>query len=144
MGRNTLKLNLKGFERLLTDLDKLGGDLKPVVTDALSQAGETIGDDTYDAVGAGNLPASGKYSSGDTRHAVVRAPQVKWSGTLASIGVGFDYNKSGAGGYLISGTPRMRPVSQLQDIYKRKRYMSQIQKDMADIVMDAIAERLGR
>lgn len=143
MGKNTLKLELSGFGALLTELDKLGGDLKPVITDALTQMGETIGDDTMDAVSKSNLPASGKYSRGDTEKSIVRNPKVNWQGQLAEINVGFDYGKDGAGGVLITGTPRMKPVHALQRIYKQKKYMKQRETDMSDIVMDAIHERLG-
>lgn len=145
MARNTLKLQLSGFEELLTKLDKLGGDLKKVTTNALEQAGETIEWDTKEAVQKPNLPAKGKYSSKrkDTEKSIVENPKVVWSGTQAEINVGFDYGKPGAGGFLITGTPRMKPDYALQKIYKRKAYMSQIQKDMSEIVNDAIVDRMG-
>ena len=57
-------------------------------------------------------------------------------------GVGFDYSKKGAGGFLISGTPRMRPDTELQRIYRRKKYMRDIQNDMAEVVQDYIAKAL--
>lgn len=142
MGRNTLKLQLDGFNELLTKLDRLGGDLKPVIEDALTQAGETITEDTLEALGDSNLPAGGKYSTGDTDSSVVRNPRVEWEGTTASIGVGFDFGKPGAGGYLISGTPKMKPDYALQAIYKKKKYMTNLQNDMKDIVNDAIIEKM--
>lgn len=142
MPRNTLRLDLSGFKELMTQLDELGGDLIKVTEDALTQAGETIGEDTRDAVQKTNLPAAGKYSQPDTEKAVVTHPQVEWTGMTASIGVGFDYSKSGAGGFLITGTPRMKPVAGLQEIHKRKKYMSNIQKEMSEIISDAIAERM--
>ena len=142
MGRNTLKLQLTGFNELLTKLDRLGGDLKPVIEDALAQAGEKITEDTLEALSDSNLPAGGKYSTGDTDASVVRNPRVGWEGTTASIGVGFDFGKPGAGGYLISGTPKMKPDYALQAIYKKKKYMTNLQNDMKDIVNDAIIEKM--
>lgn len=142
--RATLRLDMSGFSELLTQLDELGGEIEKVVEDALMQAGETIGDDTYDVVSKkANLPAKGKHSFDKTQKAVIRHPKVEWQGTVASIGVGFDYSKNGAGGLLISGTPKMKPVAGLQDIYKRKKYMRFIQSGMSDIVYDAINEKLG-
>ena len=123
-------------------LDRLGGDLKEVTEDALGQAAETIEWDTVDAVQKPNLPRGGKYSNGDTEASIVRDAKVEWEGMTGSIGVGFDFGKPGAGGFLITGTPRMAPVGPLTEIYKRKRYMSQIQKDMQEIVSDAIKERM--
>lgn len=143
MARNTLKLELSGFKELLTRLDKLGGDVPEVVEDALTQAAGTIADDTLAALADANLPAGGKFSGGDTKAAVVTNPRVEWSGTTASVGVGFDYDKPGAGGLLITGTPKMKPDYALQKMYKKKGYMQKIQDDMRKIVMDAISKRMG-
>lgn len=142
MARNTLKLQLGGFQELITKLDSLQGDVKKAVTDALEQAGETIGEDTLDAVDNANLPAKGEYSKGQTKASIITNPLVHWSGNQAEIGVGFDYSKKGAGGFLITGTPRMKPDYELQKIYKRKKYMNQIQNDMADVIKDYINEKM--
>lgn len=141
--RATLNLNTKNFEDLIAKLDELGGDIKAVVEDALNQAGETIEYDTLDAVAHANLPRGGKYSKGDTEKSIIRNPRVQWQGTTASISVGFDYDKPGAGGFLITGTPRMKPDYELQKIYKRKKYMRDIAKDMSEIVNDAIVAKMG-
>lgn len=141
--RNTLKLDFRGFEELITKLDGLNGDVKNAVTDALEQAGETIGEDTENAVEKANLPAGGEYSKGLTKKSIIKNPKVSWSGTKAEIGVGFDYGKPGAGGFLITGTPRMKPDYELQKIYKRKKYTSAIQNDMANVINDYIDDIMG-
>ena len=143
MGKNLLKLDVSGFEEYIQKLEKLEADIKPIVSDALNQAGETITDDTFDAVSDSNLPRGGEYSTGKTRESIIKNPRVKWSGTTAEIGVGFDFNKPGAGGYLITGTPRMAPDKALNKIYKSKKYMKDIQKDMIDIFQDEISRRMG-
>ena len=61
MARNTLRLDTKGFENLLTKLDEVGGNINEIVTKALEEAGKTIADDTHSAMAASNLPAGGKY-----------------------------------------------------------------------------------
>lgn len=140
--RNTLNIEMSGFNELVTKLEGLNGDVKKAVTDALGQAAETIEEDTKDALKKNNLPANGIYSTGDTERAIVDA-KVEWSGTVASVGVGFDYSKSGAGGFLITGTPRMQPDRELQKIYKQKKYMKAIQAEMQEIVMDEIKKKMG-
>lgn len=140
---NTLSLEFSGFEELLTELDKLEGDMKTVVEDALTQMAETVADDTLEAVEESKLPAGGKYSVGDTKKSVVTNPTVSWIGSVAEIAVGFDYSKKGSGGLLITGTPRMKPVAALQTIYKRKKYRQWLEEGMQEIVMDAIKEALG-
>ena len=143
MGRNILKLNTKGFDEYAEKLERLGVDLKPIFTDALQQAAETITEDTMEAISAGNLPRGGKYSTGKTEASIIKNPKVTWSGTIAEIPVGFDFAKPGAGGYLITGTPRMQPDKELNRIYKQKRYMTNIRKDMTDIFEDEIQKRMG-
>ena len=143
VARNTLKLELSGFKELLARLDKLGGDVHEVVEDALTQAAGTIASDTLAALADANLPAGGKYSRGDTKASVVTKPRVTWEGTTASVGVGFDYDKPGAGGLLITGTPKMKPDYALQKMYKKKGYMQKIQNNMGKTVTDAISKRMG-
>ena len=146
MARNTMQLDLKGFNELITKLDGLGGDIKKATQDALEKAGQKIGDDTATAVQRSNLPAGGKFSQGDTAKTVVENPKVEWSGDTASIGVGFDFSKRGAGGFLIKGyyqnfhgTPRhMAPQPQLNAMYTGKGYMKQIQNEMAKEVTKVI------
>lgn len=143
MGKNSLKLETHAFDELLEKLDGLEVNLIPIVEDALSQAAETITEDTIEAMAKGNLPAKGKFSHDDTEKSINRDTSVKWNGMQAEVNVGFDFEKPGAGGYLITGTPRMKPNQKLKKIYKSKRYMKQIQKDMIDIFNDAIQDYMG-
>ena len=142
MARNTLRLDTKGFESLLTKLDEVGGNINEVVTKALEEAGQTIAEDTHKAMAANNLPAGGKYSNGKTEASIVDNPKVEWSGSRASIEVGFDFGKPGAGGFLITGTPKMKPDKELNRMYKGKKYMKQIQDQMSEVVNEAIAKAM--
>ena len=67
-------------------------------------------------------------------------PQPEWDGFVASVSVGFDFSVPGAGGYLITGTPKMAPDKQLHKIYKGKKYMQEIQKIIGAEITDAIIE----
>lgn len=139
--RNTLRLDTSGFEVLIEKLDELQGDVKAAVTDALMQAAETVHDDTVDALADEFLPRHGEYSSGRTKTTVAK-PEVVWSGTTAEAPVGFDYGEKGAGGFLISGTPRMQPNRRLEQIYTRKKYMKALQEDMQNVISDYILEKM--
>lgn len=139
--RNTLRLDTSGFKELIVKLEGLNGDVKGAVTDALIQASETVRDDTKDAMADEYLPAQGEYSTGQTKLTIVE-PTIKWEGTLASVPVGFDYGERGAGGLLISGTPRMQPNRKLEQIYTRKKYMRSLQEDMQEVVSDYIEKAM--
>ena len=140
--RNTLRLDTSGFESMIRKLDELGGNVQEVVSEALTTVSHRVAQDTEIALSSSNLPASGKYSGGQTRDSIVRDAQARWEGLIAWIPVGFDFQKEGAGGFLISGTPRMRPDAELSKIYKQKRYMNQIQKEMSEVVLGHIVERM--
>lgn len=142
MARNTLRLDTSGFTEMLRQLDTLGGDVKGAVQNALSQAAETITEDTMDAMDNANLPAGGKYLKGTTKESIIHDSQVRWEGLVGWVPVGFDFSKPGAGGYLISGTPRMKPDRALNRMYKQKRYMKQIQNDIGDVIMDYVVEKM--
>lgn len=138
--RNRLSIDGSCFAELAETLDRLGGDLKAVTNDALQQAGETVAADTLAAIDNGNLPRGGKYSTGDTERSAIKESDVRvdWSGNIATIGLGFDKSKAGAGGFLITGTPRMRPDYALQAMYNRKTYQRKIVEDIQEIFNDAI------
>ena len=144
--RNTLRLDTSGFEEMIHKLDVLGEDVVPVVEKALTEAGEQINKDTIRALSDQYLPAHGRYHrpGRSTEQSVVQDARVTWEGTKAWIPVGFDFAKDGAGGYLISGTPKMRPDKELNRIYKGKKYMKGIQELMWKIVEERyIAALLG-
>lgn len=145
MGKNMLKLDTSAFEDYAERLDRLGANLKPIFTEALEQAAEKITEDTHEAMKDQYLPAHGKYhhAGHPTESSIVEHPKVKWSGMIGEVSVGFDFSKPGAGGYLITGTPRMAPDQKLNKIYKSKRYMSEIKKGMRNVFEDAIQDYMG-
>lgn len=146
MAKNVLKLNMKGFEELMTKYDALGGDMKQIAEEALNQAAKTITDDTNKGVQKPMLPAGGYYSGGETAASVVSNPKVEWSGNKAEVGVGFDFAKPGAGGFLIKGRyspTHMSAASYLKMVYTGKTYMKNVKKEMEKIVQKAIDERMG-
>lgn len=130
------------FEDYAERLEAVGGDLKEIFTDLLEQTAETVEWDTKDALANKNLPRAGKYSTGDTLRSVVSDARVTWTGSIAEIPLGFDYNKKGAGGFLITGTPRMRPDYALESMYAKKKYNRDLIRDMFDYLEDQIKMRM--
>lgn len=141
-GRNSLKIEFSVFEDFAAKLDELGADLKSIFTDVMEQEAETVAEDTKEAVERANLPARGIYSQGDTKDSIVMQPRVEWSGDLGEIGLGFDKTKPGAGGFLITGTPRMRPDYKLEDIYARKSYERKLVGDIMDYLSAEIDDHM--
>lgn len=143
-GRNSLKIEFSVFEDFAAELDKLGADLKSIFTDVMEQEAETVAEDTKEAVESANLPAHGAYSTGDTAKSIVMNPQVEWSGELGEIGLGFDKTQPGAGGFLITGTPKMQPDYKLEDIYARKSYQNRMVRDIMDYLSAEIDDHMRK
>lgn len=146
MAKNKLQLDFTGFSEYVKELEGLGANVRDTVDNALTIIGRKVGHDTRAAVQNQNLPAHGKFSTGETAKTVVEDPKVVWSGTMASIGVGFDFGQKGAGGYLIGGyyqnyhgTPRhMEPDRKLNEMYKQKRY----KRELEDMLLQSVNKEL--
>lgn len=132
-----------GFAEYAEKIDRLGGDLKAIFTQALETAFEIVQADTLAALDDSNLPAKGRYSHGQTVASVLDDNTVKWSGSVAEIGVGFDKTKPGAGGWLITGTPKMQPDEALASIYDRKGYTKHLQWQIEQIFIQEVKRLMG-
>lgn len=139
--KNELRLSTEGLEGLMQKLARLEhATARATVEQALQKVAEKVNADTVAALDKGNLPAKGKYSTGTTARSVNTDMTVRWEGMTAWIPVGFDFNLPGAGGYLISGTPKMQPVSQLRKMYRQKTYMREINRMLWEELFNHINE----
>jgi hypothetical protein len=138
-----ISIDFSAFSDLIEQLEKLGASVEDIVADAMEQTAETVEVDTVAAMANANLPAGGKYSQGDTMASIVRNAKAQKNGVSVEIDIGFDKTKSGAGGFLITGTPKMRPNYALEKIYGTKKYESTLKKDIDQLLQDEIDERLG-
>lgn len=141
--KSMLSIDFSNFSAYAEKLDRLGADLKEVIGDAMEEAGDKVQQDTLAALDPSNLPHGGIYSSGETEASVIRDPKVKWSGSVGTLDLGFDKTKPGAGGWLITGTPKMRPDMALQRIYGEKKYEKDINKQIRDQLQREIDRRMG-
>ena len=123
---------------LMKKLDRLGGSVEETLTKEMEKAGQQIGSDTEDALALSVLPAQGRFSTGQTSQSVIRDPKVHNEGTSVWVPIGFNFAEPGAGGFLIGGTPKMEPDIKLNKMYKGKKYMNDVQKEMADHVWDEL------
>jgi hypothetical protein len=141
--RNQFGIDWSEFEGFAEELDGLGADLQEIFTDIMQQTGETVQEDTTEAMDASNLPAKGQFSRQKTIKAIDKSPKVRWSGSLGDIGLGFDKSKPNAGSFLITGTPRMQPNYKLEDIFVRKKYSKGLTKDIMEFFMAELESIVG-
>lgn len=141
--KNSISIDFSVFEDYAAELDDLGADLQEIFEDVMEQEAETVQEDTKEALGKANLPAQGEFSIGTTEDNLDMHPKVEWSGSIGEVGLGFDKSKPGAGGFLITGTPKMQPDQKLVDIYGRKKYRRKITESIMDYLQAEIEDRLG-
>lgn len=145
--KQMIGIDFSAFADYAERLEDLGADLKQVFSDAMEEAATKVQQDTLDALEDAYLPAKGKYRGtlNQTEQQVINPNSVKtsWSGSVAEIGLGFDKSKPGAGGWLITGTPKMRPDYKLEEIYSRKKYANDIKKQIAQSLQKAIDKKMG-
>lgn len=138
--KNMISIDWSNFEEYAEKLETIGADLKSVFSKAMQEAAEKVQQDTIAAIQKANLPASGTYSSGDTEKSVITDLIPKWEGSVAEVGLGFDKTKAGAGGWLITGTPKMRPDYALEKIFGTRRYENEIKKTIEKALQREIDE----
>ena len=139
MARNKIGLQANGLEEYMKKLDELGGTemMKKGVESALKTSKQYVNPLIEQSVKSSNLPAKGKFSTGDTKKSIDDDMTVKWDGLTASVKVGFDFKQSGLKSiFLMYGTPRMKPVAGL----KAAIYGAKTQKELARIQSDALDE----
>lgn len=138
-----ISVDFSNFAEYAERLDELGASLEDVFERAMQEAAEKIQQDTIAALAKANLPAGGIYSSGDTIDSVIRETKPTWSGSVAEVKLGFDKTVYGAGGWLITGTPKMRPDKALEDIYGNKKYANEIKKIIERELQAEIKQIMG-
>lgn len=141
--KQMISIDFKNFSDYAEKIDKLGVNLKSVFSKAMEEAAEKVQQDTIAAIQPVNLPGKGRYSTGDTLNSVIRDPKTKWEGSVGEIPLGFDKTKPGAGGWLITGTPKMRPDYALEKIYGTKRYESELKKTIEKALQREIDKIMG-
>lgn len=137
-----LSIDFSNFAEYIEKLDLLNANLQDVISRAMEEAAEKVQQDTIAALEKSNLPAEGVYSQGDTLKAVITDPKTLWLGSIGEIKLGFDKTRAGAGGFLITGTPKMRPDYALERIYGSKRYESELKKQIEKALQEEI-DRIG-
>ena len=142
---NKVTLSFSGFDEMYEQLDKLNADLHTITEDALKGSHDVVTRKIKKSLQKGNLPAKGKYSTGATEKSIIDEPAIEWSGTVASIDIGFDFEISDLTSVMLMyGTPKMKPVKGLKEaVYgaKTKKEIGELQRQVFE---KAIKEAMNR
>lgn len=134
-----MKLEISGINELMQRIDKLGGDSKEIAEKALRETHRIVTEQAEAAMDKGNLPAKGKYSTGETLKSLIRTPNISWNGSVASVDVGF---RISGGDFtsilLIYGTPKMKKDQKLYNAFYSKRIRDEIRKAQEDVLYEEV------
>ena len=135
-------LNFDGVAELSEKLEQIGGDLKKVAEEAL----EFIPGDVNPKLHAAMQKHKGH---GVTEKSIVEGQQVKWTGNVASIDVGFDLKKGGMPsiflmyGTKVHGQPHVQPDKKLYDAVYGSKNKRQVQKIQEEAFMSVAKKVIG-
>lgn len=102
MGKNSMTLNMKGFDDMLERIKKANGSIESAAEKALVEGVKPFQQDLQVGI-------KKHYRTGLTE-STLKEPNVRWNGNVASISAGFDINKGGLPAiFLEYGTPKQRP-----------------------------------
>ena len=134
--KNRVRLQFDGFQEYAERIDKLNGDLKSIMTEALVESKKLV------------TPGIKKrmekhHRTGVTESTINDINEVTWNGSIGEIKIGFDISNDGLPSiFLMYGTPRMKKDTALYNsIYgsKIKKQISELQKE----IFERELERLG-
>lgn len=129
-------LQLKGFEELMADLDKLGGDLKEVTAEALEKSHAYVTPNIQKAM-------KKHHRTGRTERSIDDSGRVTWSGNTASVDVGFDISGGGlASVFLMYGTPKMKKDTKLYNSIYGSATRKKLAEIQEEIILGAIEKRI--
>lgn len=143
--KKMIALDFSAFSAYAEKLEKLEADLTEIFAKAIEEAADKVQKDVTEAVQPQHLPAGGKYrgQQHDTENSIIQDTKPKRRGSILEVGLGFDKTKPGAGGFLITGTPKMQPDQKLADLFQKKKYANDIQKQIEKSLQAEIDKRMG-
>ena len=141
--KNGIHIDYSAFSDLIAQLDEYTDKVADIVAESMEEVGQTLAEETIDALGSANLPAKGVYSRERTIASVVTNPKAENQGSFVEIGLGFDKTKPGEGGLLVTGTPKMSPDYKLEAIYGTRKYETKMKKQIKQKLEEELSEAVG-
>lgn len=136
-------IEFEGFDEAIKRLEKLEGDVRIVTEKALKETHRIVTKSVEESAQKQNLPAHGKYSTGDTLDSLKRDADIEWSGTEAKVPVGFSISKGGLPSiFMIYGTPRYMKNQKMYDAIWGNKIHDEVLKAQEEIFYEEI-RKLG-
>ena len=121
-------IEFEGFKEILQQFRELEADIIPVTTKALEETHAYITPKIHEKMKPSNLPAKGKYSTGQSESQIIDEPFVEWDGYVGKVDIGFSLDETLTPIYLIYGTEKMNAVNGLKNTIYGKKTKEEISK----------------
>lgn len=132
-----MQLEFEGFNEAINRLTKLEGNVRKTTDEALQQSEKIARKKAGDAMSRHN-------NTFRTVRSLNKDQSVEWTGTMASINVGFNIREGGlASIFLMYGTPRMKKDQKLYDAIYGNQTKKEVQKIQEEIFMREIRKMGG-
>lgn len=145
MARRKNGFDITALEKYADQLQEAGGmaAVKRAVQGGMLATKKQVNSEVTAAMQSGNLPAGGKYSTGDTMGHLNEEMTVDWEGNMARLKLGFNMEGGGITSiFLMYGTPRHAPASGLREALKE--HPKKISRKKMQEACVKIIERLGK
>lgn len=145
MARRKNGFDITALEKYADQLQEAGGmaAVKRAVQGGILATKKQVNAEVTTAMQSGNLPAGGKYSTGDTMGHLNEEMTVDWEGNMARLKLGFNMEGGGITSiFLMYGTPRHAPASGLREALKE--HPKKISRKKMQEACVKILERLGK
>lgn len=145
MARRKNGFDITALEKYADQLQEAGGmtAVKRAVQGGMLATKKQVNSEVTTAMQSGNLPAGGKYSTGDTMGHLNEEMTVDWEGNMARLKLGFNMEGGGITSiFLMYGTPRHAPASGLREALKE--HPKKISRKKMQEACVKILERLGK
>ena len=127
-----MKLEFDGFNEAIARLNRLEGDVKKTTEQALIKSKRLV----HKKIGTAMTKHNRTFQ---TIRSLDKSNHVAWTGTIASIEVGFDIQNGGlASVFLMYGTPRIKKDQQLYNSIYGKKTKSEIHDLQKEIFYEEI------
>lgn len=145
MARRKNGFDITALEKYADQLQEAGGmaAVKRSLQGGMLATKKQVNAEVTTAMQSGNLPAGGKYSTGDTMGHLNEEMTVDWEGNMARLKLGFNMEGGGITSiFLMYGTPRHAPASGLREALKE--HPKKISRKKMQEACVKILERLGK
>ena len=141
-----MSITFGGFEDLIYQIDKAGGDVKKAANEALTKTQQYIAQNVSAAAAPYKRGGKKGYATGKMARAEIQNARVVWVGDVAEIGVGFSLSQKGGWHsiFVMYGTPRIAKDTQLFNAIKGAKTKKEIAEIQEQVLQKYLALGGGR